>query len=120
MNHPKMSVLESFFKNDTTKSVGLGALLSVAGWAAHALIGAENNATVLANHTKQLDAQSAAITQTADSVQHLTVAVTRIDGKIDVLTTKIDDDRHRPSIVARAHPPHEDAVAADSSGIALK
>jgi hypothetical protein len=107
MNH-KMNILENFFNNGTTKSLAITALVAIGGWTANTLIGAHSAEGVLAEHTRQLAALFQGQVETHKSINDLVVAVTAVDGKIDVLGTKIDDDRRTrgPVAVAKVVEPH--------------
>lgn len=96
----KMNIFELFLNNTTTKSVAVSILVGTGGWAAHTLVGAQANATVLAAHTQQLERLWQGQGQASAALQGLGVAITRIDGKLDVVNQKIDDDRAH-----RTHPP---------------
>lgn len=98
-----MNGLEHFFNNGTVKSLALSALLGLGGWTAHTLISTEGNSQTLAAHGRQLDTLEQGQDKTQEALQGLSVAVAKIDGKLDVVNQKIDDDR-RANRAARSHP----------------
>ena len=96
-HHPepkaKMNLIELFFNNGTTKSLSITALVAVGGWTANTLINAHGQSDVLAAHTQQLDKLWQGQAQTHNDIQSLSVVVATVNGKLDVLGQKIDDDR---------------------------
>jgi hypothetical protein len=74
---------------------GLGGLIVVGllGWVGHGLLSAYTDSSKLDQHTQQIEKLWEGQKATHDSLQELSVTVARIDGKIDVLGQKIDDDR---------------------------
>ena len=89
----KMHIPDAFFTSATIKSLLLSVLVGAGGWTAHTLLESNGNAQVLAAHGKQLDALTAGQAKTDDALDGLAVTVARIDGKLDVVNQKIDDDR---------------------------
>lgn len=88
-----MNIVELFFNNSTVKSIAISVLVGTGGWAAHTLVGSAGNSQVLAMHGKQLDALTQGQQKTDDALDRLAITVTRIDGKLDTVNQKIDDDR---------------------------
>jgi hypothetical protein len=102
MMHPKMNLVELFFNNATTKSLALSILVGAGGWTAHTLIGAQNNGQVLAVHTQQLAELKQGQQKVDEALDSLAITVTRMDGKLDTVNQKIDDDR-RTHRAERSH-----------------
>lgn len=103
-----MNIVEMFFNNSTTKSLAITALVAVSGWTANTLIGARNDASTLEQHGAWLQKLSEGQAQTQKDIGALVVSVTAVNGKIDVIGQKIDDDR--AAKVASAAGPHRFGV----------
>ena len=102
-----MNIVELFFNNSTTKSLAITALVAVGGWTANTLISARND-TTLEQHGVRLQKLSEGQAQTQKDIGALAVSVTAVNGKIDVIGQKIDDDR--AAKVASAAGPHRFGV----------
>lgn len=81
------------FNSALAKGVFASLLVGLGGWTAHTLVEARSNSQMLSAHTQQLDRLEAGQTKQEDTLKGLGVAVAQINGKLDVVNQKIDDDR---------------------------
>ena len=88
-----MHLPQHFFDASWLKSVTLSLVIGGLGWTAHTLLTSDGNARLLTEHTQQLEKLAAGQEKTADALQNMAVTITRIDGKLDTVNQKIDDDR---------------------------
>lgn len=98
----KMNIVELFLNNAATKSVAVSILVGAFGWTAHTLIITQSNGQTLTEHTAQLNSLEEGQKDTREVLQLLSVTIAKMDGKLDVVNQKIDDDRRAAH---RAHPP---------------
>lgn len=68
--------------------------MAVVGWASHTMLELNGQAVQLQNHDTQIKALFAGQKETHDALQSLNTTVVRVEGKIDVVNQKIDDDRN--------------------------
>lgn len=85
--------IPDFSPSGAIKSLLLSALIGAGGWTAHTLISTEGNTQVLAEHSRQLEKLEQGQEQTRSTLSDLEVTMKGIDGKLDVVNQKIDDDR---------------------------
>jgi hypothetical protein len=83
----------NIFDSAVVKNIAISLLMGAVGFGSHQMIES-------VSQTKQLDTQTAQIqklfegqTATHTQVEDLGVALARMEGKLDVLNQKIDDDR---------------------------
>ena len=72
----------------------VSVLSSVLVFGGHQILKTVTQEDQLNAQAKQIETLSAGQAQTHDQVKDLAATVARIEGKIDVVSQKIDDDRH--------------------------
>jgi hypothetical protein len=90
--HKNMN-LQKALERITVKGLIIPVVMGLLGWGGHTLLSAYSVGIEVDNHTQQLKALWDSQRQTHNDIQTVVNTVTRIDGKIDVLNQKIDDDR---------------------------
>lgn len=90
-----MSGFKNVFDGLSVKNVTIPAAMAVLGWGGHTFLVFHDQETKLAAHDQQIAALSDGQVKTHTALDSLSDTIIRIEGKIDVLTTKIDDDRAR-------------------------
>lgn len=71
----------------------LAVITALAGWGLHALIAVNAAGTKLDEHTVQIQKLWEGQKETHETLSNVNVTLARIDGKIDTLNQKVDDDR---------------------------
>jgi peptidoglycan hydrolase CwlO-like protein len=74
-------------------AVILAIVTGVGGWAVHAFSLFNLDQTKLDEHTAQIQHLQQGQKETHEALNNVAVTLARVDGKIDVLSQKIDDDR---------------------------
>lgn len=92
------NIVSTFWKGDAVKGVVLSAIVSSLIYMGHIFLQGHDQQSTLDQHTKQIEALETTAKLTSESVQQLAVTSTRIEGKLDTLSTKIDDDRRAARI----------------------
>jgi uncharacterized membrane protein len=85
--------LPDFFDISTVKGVILSLAMGAVGFGAHQIVDASSDKHTLDEHTQQIEKLFEIAKQNQLSLQDAAVAAARIEGKLDVINQKIDDDR---------------------------
>ncbi len=93
MSHQAAEGLARFIGGGTLKGVAISVIMGVLGFATKSLLQVNTQQQILQQHSQQLDQLRASTTTTSDNVQALTITTARIEGKIDVLRQRLDDQR---------------------------
>lgn len=78
----------SFDYGNLVRNIAVSVALTALGAGAHQVVESASQERTLAAHSEQ-------IAKLSDEVEKVDVGIARIEGKIDVLNQKIDDDRTR-------------------------
>lgn len=92
MNNPLEALLK-FTDSNAARGVILSAVLAITGFVVDQKTQAFRAQQKLDDHTIQLDRLEASSKASEARQQLLELSVSRVEGKIDVLNQKIDDDR---------------------------
>lgn len=85
--------VSGFFHSELARTAAVSAVMAIAGWGGSTLLTASDNSLVLQTHTGQIQHIFESQKETKDALEKVSTAIIRIDGKIDVINQKIDDDR---------------------------
>jgi peptidoglycan hydrolase CwlO-like protein len=77
------------------RSVALSATMAIVGFVSHQMIASVGQEKQLATHDQQIAKLFESQGEIHKSVEDLAIAVARVEGKLDVLNQKIDDDRSK-------------------------
>lgn len=109
---PKMhehifNAITGFFNGDAFKGAVISGIGAVAVWSGHTLITkhdeTRDQATVLAAHTQQIAALQATTNSTQDKVNTIIISQTRMEGVVNTINQKLDDDRRQQKMENIAH-----------------
>jgi hypothetical protein len=78
---------------DTVKTIGIALLTGAIGFGSKQVIESYGQNHVVEEHTQQIGKLFDIAKKTQDGLQEQAVTTARIEGKIDVINQKIDDDR---------------------------
>jgi hypothetical protein len=90
-----MSALSALFGADAMKTAVVSVVMATCGWAGHTVLEMNAQSKVLDEHTVQIQKLFDGQAETHKSLQDVTTTLTRMEGKIDVVNQKVDDDRSR-------------------------
>jgi Tfp pilus assembly protein PilN len=93
MSHEAAEGLSRYIGGGTLKGVGISVIMGVLGFATKSLLQVNTQQQILEQHSQALATLSTSAQKTSDSVQALTITTARVEGKIDVLKQRIDDQR---------------------------
>lgn len=95
-------LLRGVLENSTTKSVGLSVLMAIAGYMFHAYGQLNQQELQIADNQQQIKELQLNQDTTKVAIDNVAISITRIEGKLDVLNQKIDDDRRNATRSALA------------------
>lgn len=81
----------NFLENPSLRSIALSLLMGVVGYAGHQIIESVHQQTVIDQHTTQLQQLEKIIDSQQHELQANSLAMLRIEGKVDVVNQKLDD-----------------------------
>jgi hypothetical protein len=90
-----MSVLAKLFGSDTIKGTLVTLILGAVGVAWHSSVQLDQQEVQLKQQADAISTLNAKADDRDLAITDLKITLSRIDGKIDVLAAKIDDDRRR-------------------------
>lgn len=85
----------SVFDNGIVKNIAISLAMGAVGFGSHQVIESVGQQRQLETQSMQIQKLFEGQSQTHTQVQDLSVALARMEGKIDVLNQKIDDDRSK-------------------------
>ena len=91
MSETKDNKLRALLENGMVKYLLLPALAAVGGFLGHAVVEVPGLSKQVEQHTTQLQNLWTGQAETHKALQDVAVAVTRVDGKLDVVNQKLDD-----------------------------
>jgi hypothetical protein len=87
------NVFHALTDNDTVRTVFIAIVTGALGWGSHAVMELNVQSQRLETHDKQLQVLFEGQNRTHQALQDLNTTIVRVEGKIDVVNQKIDDDR---------------------------
>jgi hypothetical protein len=94
-SRPHGRIAVNIFESGTVKSIAIGLVMSAVGFGSHQVIESVSQAHQLESQSAQIQKLFEGQSETHTQVQDLSVALARMEGKLDVLNQKIDDDRSK-------------------------
>lgn len=85
---------QSLIGSDTIRTAAISGTMAIIGWVSHTMLELNGQAAQLQSHDAQIKALFSGQRETHEALQSLTTTVVRVEGKIDVVNQKIDDDRN--------------------------
>lgn len=87
-------LLKMVVDSTASKSVVLSCVLAIGGYSFNQAVNQKETSQAVAWHTQAIKDMKANQDLLAKGLQEHTVTLSRIDGKLDVINQKIDDDRN--------------------------
>lgn len=85
----------NIFENSTVKGIALSLAMGAIGFGSKQVIESYGQIHMLDEHTQQIGKLFEIAKQNQQNLQESAVSMARIEGKIDVLNQKVDDDRSK-------------------------
>lgn len=86
-------MLKELMDSGILKNILLSGAMAAVGFVSHQMVSSAKQEQILVQHDTQIQKLYEDKATTHKDMNDLTVTVTRVEGKIDVLNQKIDDDR---------------------------
>jgi peptidoglycan hydrolase CwlO-like protein len=85
----------NIFENSVVKNIAISLVMGAIGFGTHQAVESVSQTHQLETQNTQIQKLFEGQSETHTQVQDLSVALARMEGKLDVLNQKIDDDRSK-------------------------
>ena len=88
-----MPAIRTLIDSDAVRTAAISAVVATFGWAGHTALELRDHNAQLRIHDAQIRSLTDGQNATRDSIKDVGVAIARVEGKVDTVNQKIDDDR---------------------------